>query len=247
MTTCHIHSATDANCPENAKFEKELQKWSEICSHLSIWDYSMYEDNLLPFPNLKVLEDNIRAFRDAGAEGIYLQMDPDPKSINEFGDLRRYVTTSLIWDPNRSGDELTDEFCNLYYGAGGQAIRKWIQLIHDSYSKNANVHIISGRGYQPLWVDPSVAREGVQLVETAINLADNDTQRQRAEKAAIWAYRAVIEPIYHLKDTDRIDSKAADELRPYIDKYFMLCEKYGLGDRVSAKKEQLDKILKAPL
>ena len=115
MTACHIHAIGDANCPENVKFKKELEGWSKVCKHLSIWDYSLFCDELLPFPNLRALEKNIRAYRDAGAEGIFLQMNSDPQDLHEFSALRRYVMSSLMWTPDRNGSELIDEFCNILW------------------------------------------------------------------------------------------------------------------------------------
>ena len=131
----------------------------------------------------------------------------------------------------------------IYYGAAAPPIRKWIDLIHDSHSRNPDFHAIAGAGVKPLWVDPLVADQAVELAEEAIKLAENDTQRQRAGKASIWAYRAAIDPVWKLKKDAAIDPALGRRMRPLVKEFFRLCGQYGLAGRIAGHRQRIEDIL----
>ena len=75
-------------------------------------------------PNMDAIADNIRYFVAHGAKGIFMQAAGNSTGA-ELSDLRNYVMANLLWDPNRNGQQLCDEFLDLHYGKAAPPIRRW--------------------------------------------------------------------------------------------------------------------------
>ena len=128
---CFCHPLDDPNCPHNLEFKKDIEEWAAICNNLYIWDYTTdFLCYLAPFPNLKVLQKNVRFFKDHHVIGMFEQGNYQSLS-GEFGELRGYLLAKLLWNPDMTEAEyyaLMDEFLRDYYGAGWQYIREYINV-----------------------------------------------------------------------------------------------------------------------
>lgn len=121
---CMLHPITDPTCPMNPEFCRDMADWGKICRNVSIWNYNTnFANYLLPCPNLRVIESNIRYFVANNAIGVVMQGVYNGQG-GEFSDLHNYVTANLLWDPNRSGDALRDEFLRLHYKTAAPPIRR---------------------------------------------------------------------------------------------------------------------------
>jgi hypothetical protein len=247
MGVCHIHPLTDSSCPRNVQFMQEMTKWSEIGEHLSIWDY-YFPPDLMPYPHLRTIEKNIRAFAAAGAEGVFMQTTKSPVG---FSELRHYLIISLLWDPTRSGEQLIDEFIALHYGHSAPPIRQFVNLIHNHYEslKLHHSRFITDMRHFP--IDNSVAEAGLELFRQALDLADNEKVKSRVEKASLCAYRAVLEPIskrdfpvWKIKEGTEIDPNLAEKMRPLAQEFFRLCDKFGLQSLIAEPRQRIKKLLK---
>lgn len=108
-------------------FYDDLVDWSLLTDNILIWDYVVNFSHLLsPFPNFHVLQPNIKLFSNY-ATMIFEQGMPY-KNI-EFNELRTYLISKLLWNPDESTDKLMDEFLNAYYGEASQYIRQYIDKI----------------------------------------------------------------------------------------------------------------------
>ena len=126
---CCMAHPLSASCKENHEFMSDLKAWAAICDNLFIWDYTtdfMYYS--IPFPNLHTLYDNVKIFSENNVIGMFEQGNGQCTSA-EFGELRAYLLSKMMWDPNMTReeyDELMNEFLADYYGAGWQYIREFI-------------------------------------------------------------------------------------------------------------------------
>jgi len=69
-----VHEIPDAHVYENQRCWDELQQWRAICSNLYVWDYPVnFEEYSLPFPNLRVMGQHIRAYESTNVSGIFAQ------------------------------------------------------------------------------------------------------------------------------------------------------------------------------
>ncbi len=128
---CFCHPLTDASCPHNAEFVKDIEEWAAICDQLYIWDYTTdFLCYLGPFPNFAVLQKNVKFFKDHHVIGMFEQGNYQSLS-GEFGELRGYLLAKLLWNPDMTEtayDALMNEFLRDYYGAGWAYIRRYIDI-----------------------------------------------------------------------------------------------------------------------
>lgn len=224
---CLTHSITDPKCPLSGPFRDDMQKWGLLCKDIAIWNYNTNFSNYqLPNPNLKVIEPNIRYFVANHAKGIFMQAAGNTTGA-EFSDLRNYLISRLLWDPQQSGQALIDEFLTLHYGPSAPPIRKFIQCVHDeaeASGKHRNCFgTLENRG-----LSVSIGDRGIVLFQEAKRLAGDEALRQRVEKASMCAYRAAIEPSWNLKQPQDLKPDVAAQQRPLVRKFFDLCKTYGV-------------------
>ena len=125
--------ATD---PANASFVKDLRDWGRLTDNILLWDYVVQFRNYLdPFPNLRVLQPNIRFFRDNRVRLMFQQGSSTSRS--EFHELRTYLIAKLLWNPDADVTALTADFLKGYYGPAAPYIGDYIRLLHDSLDKTA--------------------------------------------------------------------------------------------------------------
>jgi len=115
-------AATD---PVSRAFVKDVEDWNKIAKDIIVWDYVIQFSNLIsPFPNLHVLQPNLKFFVENGVNSMFEQGNREVGG--EFSELRSYMLSKLLWDPYTDTDALMDDFLNGYYGAAGLPIRNYI-------------------------------------------------------------------------------------------------------------------------
>ena len=130
-----------ATCPENAAFMADLRGWSAICDHLSVWDYGInYAHTLHPFPNLYVLQPNVRTYVDHGVRNLYEEANYFSRG-GEMAPLRTYILAKVFWDPAYDPDKAIDEFVAAYYGKAGPYVRRYIDLVHAPFKQGGGKHV----------------------------------------------------------------------------------------------------------
>ncbi|MCE9591717.1 MAG: DUF4838 domain-containing protein [Planctomycetes bacterium] len=126
---------------ENGSFMEDLRGWSRICRRLSIWDYVIsYRNTLAPWPNLYVLQPNIKTFVDHGATSVYEESNYFSPG-GEMAPLRTYIMAKALWDPTYDTDRAIDEFLPAYYGAAAPYLRQYIDLLHRPFRNGKGPHI----------------------------------------------------------------------------------------------------------
>ena len=128
---CDIDCMREVGLTENKtgkEFVKALEGWSAISDNLFIWDYGINFDNYVaPFPNLHILKDNIKLFKKNNATMHFSQIASNRGG--DFAELRTYLVSKLMWNPELDTDSLTQNFLEGYYGDAAPAIYKYIKLM----------------------------------------------------------------------------------------------------------------------
>ena len=226
---CVTHALSDETCEKNVAFKKDIEEWSAICDNLYVWDYTTdFVAYFMTYPNMDVLWDNVRFFKEHNVKGLFMQGQYNSAS-GEFSELRSYLLSKLLWNPDMSEEEYyahMEEFLRLYYGAGWENIKTYI----DSMTKIAladsnNPHVSCFDA--PLEVAPYINLEGkrdktynrtlLALWEEAYELAETEEQKAHVEKSSVQAY------FYCLF------GGAKQEREVYRDKIREICEKYGIA------------------
>ena len=114
----------------NDSFGDDLREWGKLTRNIMIWDYVVQFTHLVsPFPNLRVLQPNIRFFVENGTNAHFQQGNREVGG--EFNELRQYLIARLLWDPGCDIEAETDDFLRHYYREAAPYIRQYIDLMHD--------------------------------------------------------------------------------------------------------------------
>lgn len=244
---CMMHPINDPDCELNVEFCRDMDEWGKICEDVYIWNYNTnFRNYLLPCPNLRVIESNIRYFLANNAKGIFMQAAGNARGA-EMSDLRNYIMSNLLWDPARSGQELMDEFLDLHYGRAAEPIRRFINLVHDNAAERGLHRNCFGRAAD-YGVDERIAQAGLDAYAEAMELAESDEVRSRVAKASIYAYRAALEPVWYIEKKEDVEPELAERMRPLAERLIVLCEEHGVTHawehgRFEEARDRLRKVL----
>ena len=115
----------------SADFRRDVEEWGQIASDIIVWDYVIQFPNLIsPFPNLQVLQPNIQFFTKHGVSAMFEQGNREVGG--EFAELRAYLISKLLWDPNLNVDTLMNDFLAGYYGVAAKPICKYIDEMREA-------------------------------------------------------------------------------------------------------------------
>jgi hypothetical protein len=117
-----------ADDPSSVSFVRDIEAWSRICGNLYLWDYTVnFSHHISPFPNLHVLQPNIRLFVSHGVRRHFQQTNTSPG--HEFSELKSYLLARLLWDPETDASAVMEDFLDGYYGKAGPLVRKYIEAL----------------------------------------------------------------------------------------------------------------------
>jgi len=139
---CFSHPLATCDSEESAEFRKDIAGWAKMCDRLWVWDYvTCFTNYLLPFPNLRVLDDNIRFFIQNHVTGIF--EEGNYQSLHgEMATLRSYMMAKFLWNPDYDPEQAMTEFLEGVYGAAAGPIREYIDLLHDTVERESiHIHI----------------------------------------------------------------------------------------------------------
>lgn len=195
-------------CPEksNISFMEDLRGWSRLTKRLYVWDYTTnFSHYLLPFPNLDVLDKNLRTFADNGVAGIFEQGNYSPGGRGELSELRAWVLAKLLWDPSRDGNALIREFVSGTCGPAASQVQAFLDLQQEAIRRSSE-HV---RIFDPVtraYLDIETLRKADALLEEAERIAAgaNDPAlhaRIRRYRIPVWYARVwqAREPVEVLK------------------------------------------------
>ncbi|GAA4446482.1 hypothetical protein GCM10023091_39660 [Ravibacter arvi] len=173
------------SCPQNKSFMDDLTAWSRRAPHLYIWDYVVsFSHYLMPFPNFAVLKPNIKTFRNNKSIGIMEQAAYQSRGA-EFAELRAYVISKLLWNPDIDEKQVIDDFMYGYYGRAGEFVRKYFDNLQALVKPDTHM----GIGLEPVdrMFSDKFVEESLAIFDEAYKVADNDEIIRRIDLAALPA------------------------------------------------------------
>ena len=176
-------------CPENQSFLNDLKEWATISPHLYIWDYVVnFTHYIMPYPNFNVLQSNIKTLRDNKAIGIMEQAAYQSRG-GEFAELRAYLISKLLWDPECDTKKVIDDFMYGYYGRAGQYVREYFDYLQNRVTPETHIHL--GLSPDDILFSGSFVADAKKIFQNAEMVADNNEILHRVEMAEL--------PILYLK------------------------------------------------
>jgi len=187
IEACVSHTLEE--CPQNRSFMEDLKGWSKIAPHLYIWDYVVnFGHYIMPYPNFNVLQSNIKTFQKNNAIGIMEQAAYQSRG-GEFSELKAYLISMLLWNPDCNTEAVINDFIYGYYGRAGQCIRQYFDLLNSRITPETHMHIHLSPE-DKLFSEEMIA-QSCRLFDQALKEADNEEIMRRVEMAYL--------PIMYLK------------------------------------------------
>jgi len=161
---CLLHGYDE--CEQNREFLRDLEAWGKIAPHLYIWDYvTDFALYCLPVANWRTMQSHIQDFRDNHAIGILEEGDYQTPTC-ELRELRTWLLSKLMWNPDADVEYLIRDFTDGYYGAAGRYIRDYLAL-EDSILRRPDMHTnCYASTSHPMFTDEFI-REGRRLFAEA--------------------------------------------------------------------------------
>lgn len=113
-----------ADDPRSASFLKDIVDWGKIANHIYLWDYTVnFSHHTSPFPNIHVLQPNIQLFVRNNVFSHFQQSNTDVG--HEFSELKSYLLSRLLWNPDINADSVMTDFMQGYFGAAVPFVRMY--------------------------------------------------------------------------------------------------------------------------
>jgi hypothetical protein len=166
-------------------FRKDIEDWGKLTDNILMWDYVVQFRNLVsPFPNLRVLQPNIKFFVKNNVRMMFQQGCGG--NIGEFSELRAYIIAKLLWNPDANVDAIMDDFFNGYYGAAGKHIRTYIDIMHNALKNSGDNLDIYGYPYDGIdsYLTPELIKTYSKIFDDAEQATINQPESFERVKIA---------------------------------------------------------------
>ena len=184
--SCRFDKPMAALAEENpngaeAVFVHALEDWKNHAKRLYVWDYAVnFANYLQPFLHLHVLRDNIRLFRGRGVLGVLEQGNFAYGGGAAMDDLKSYIISRLLWDPDADVDTEIRLFTEGVYGkAAGAYLEEYVRMVEKAERQSPlSIYQFPNADYL---TDELVAKAD-ELFRRALSAAESDEIRRRVER-----------------------------------------------------------------
>jgi hypothetical protein len=223
--------------PTSAEFATDVKEWGKIAKDIIVWDYVIQFNHLVsPFPNLHVLQPNIKFFAENGVSAMFEQGNREVGG--EFAELRAYLISKLLWNPYEKVDSLMTDFLRGYYGDAAVPMRKYIDEMHEALLQSGQPLKIFGSPMEAenSYLTPElIARYEGFFAEAEAMVADNPEVLERVKIARLPLEYAIMEQAKkHFAGERGVFQKVNDrwqvrtDMRAKIDPFTDLCIRQGV-------------------
>lgn len=171
---CSAHAL--GTCPDHEPFIERLEGWRDIADRITVWDYfTDFDRYLMPYPNFETVKYNPKFYADRNVIGLFAQGNNVPENGGgEFTELRAWVFSQLMWDPDRDGQRLIEEFIRNVYGDAGSYIREYVGLMQASVRPDSVYFNIWSEPGECSYLTPEFTRRADSLFTLALEAAQSD-------------------------------------------------------------------------
>jgi hypothetical protein len=206
-------------------FREEFAKWSKICDHLQVWDYTANHSHFLaPLPNMHTLGPSLRFYRDHGVRGLFLQGIPKIGG-GARAPMRVWVMAKMMWDPSLSVHELQQDFIWGTWDEIAPVMAEYYELLEGLGTTISGSDIgdeaAGGCRYDmdAPFITQTFIDETTRLFDRAETLAVNQQRLHQVELARL--------PIMYVK-LMRGPAATGDEYEPLIDRFETIARREGI-------------------
>ena len=181
---CSAHPL--GKCDDHKVYIERLEQWKKIAKRVTIWDYyTQFASYLMPFPNFETMKHDVKFYVDHGVIGLFAQGNNVPADGHgEFTELRAWVFSQLMWNPNLDGQKLIDEYVENVYGNASGYVTQYIKLMHDQVKPDSVRFSIWTNPEDVDYLNLKAIQKADSLFDLAKSAAKSDTALlKRVERA----------------------------------------------------------------
>ena len=231
---CYHHTIEDTSCTMNDVGRAQLNAWKALTDRLAVWDYGVnYRHFLWWFPNLSVIKDNLKTYREYGVQIIRHQAACFDKTGYQQ-QLNTYLISKLMWDFEQDVYDIVDEFNRYYFEEGAEDMNAFVDLFESHYAM-LNMHSDLYENSQ----DFLLARNyPLELLQKAISYTESgmakieSSNRTEAEKRSFKARfeRAELHPRYMLVKNIKDYALSDNEKNAFITEFFRIVDSFEMAN-----------------
>ena len=229
---CFTHPLNMCDNENNISFTKDLVDWSGISQRLWVWNYTTdFSHYLLPFPNLRVRNDNLKLFVKNHVTGMFQQDTPNIPH-GEFSELGAYLHAKMLWNPDYDEDTAINEFLDAYYGDASVHMRAYLDFIHDK-AERENIHMICYEPPETALLDDSyfafsdsLWAASEQAVADKPEILDR-VQASRLSPEYAYLARGINDKVYRV-DQEKLTVGIDTDYMKRLDDFCQKCERFGI-------------------
>jgi len=210
---CHAHPLETCASPESSAFLTRLQGWAKIAGNLAVWHYACPAQFLMPFPDFTGLAADLRLYRKHGATNVFVQGTFVPGGGQCDAELRAWVVSRLLWNPDADASALVTEWMQGVYGPAWRPLRSWFDRLHREAAGPKRHLYLQDSPLHPILADDTLAA-GNGFFDQAAKLADTPARRDAVAKARL--------SLRYVK-LDRAKSPGAE-----LDDFLAIAKRFGL-------------------
>lgn len=168
--------------PRSADFVKDMKDWTKLTRNIIIWDYVVqFKTFTCPFPNFRVIQPNIRLFREHSIPMMFQQ--GSGISWSDFYEYKQALIARLLWDVDLDEPAFRKHFFNLFYGAAAPVMLDYFDLVHDEMDKQADDRDLDIYGFPVLYsswfLKPELLKRYSAMMDRAEALVADDPVRHK--------------------------------------------------------------------
>ncbi len=200
---CFVHPLRDCrqddpDAPDldlSQPFADDLIGWGKLCKRLYVWDYvTNFSHYWMPHPNLHVLADNVRFFAENGVKGVFEQ-GCFATGGGEMTDLRAYLLSKCLWNPNVDEQVVLDEFLTGVYRESAAYIKAYLETVRRAVL-DAGCHLYCFNHPDKPWHTMELVETCERLFDQAEAVAPDGAvlNRVRRQRLAVRYLRILLTP-----------------------------------------------------
>lgn len=125
------------------QFSNLLYTWKQKTDNIYLWDYiSNFDEYLVPFPMLLRVKEQLAYFKELGVDGFF--MNGSGYDYSPFDDVKTYVLSALMVNPQLSVSKLVDQYHRRFYPITSSILSDYFMLLENKmYEENMDIYIYS--------------------------------------------------------------------------------------------------------
>lgn len=166
---------------EEAVFVNALRDWASHAKELYVWDYAVnFRNYLQPFFHFHTMAENIRYFKRIGVRGVLEQGNFAYGGGAAGDDLKSYLISKLLWNPDVDVDaEMHRFFMGVYGERAGTIMEEYTALFEKAgTSAPLTIYLCPDAEY----ITDELVAKADELFQKALSVAENEVYRTRVAR-----------------------------------------------------------------